>query len=465
MSGYIFPFIVYPYISRVLGVSNIGICNFTDSVIDYFILISMMGMSTVGVREIAKCNGDKKKLDSTFSELLSLNAMLTVVALLIFVICVCLIPKLNEYKQFMYIGALKIISNFLLINWFFQGLEEFKYVTIRTILIKCLYVVCIFIFVRHISDSLTYYLLMTLTIAANAIVNIVYSRRFVKFHFTFKIPIQSFKSCFALGVYQVLTSMYTTFNVIYLGFVCNEVEVGYYTTATKLQNIILSLYTAFSAVMLPRLSSIIAKNDISQYRELVGKSINVLFVMILPLTYFTYVFSPEIVRLISGAGYEGAALPLRIISPLLLLIGYDQILVVQVLLSLKKEKAILINSTLAAFVGLVLNVVLVSTYKSVGSSVILVLSELVVMISAQYFVKKYIHCGFPVKMFVKRSMVYLFVFVICICSKTLISNYIIQMLTSAVLVALFMLIVETMFFKNEIFVNGIMILTKKIRKK
>lgn len=66
MSGYIFPLIIYPYISRVLGVANIGACNFVDSIVEYFTIISMMGMNTIGIREIARCKGDRNRLNYVF---------------------------------------------------------------------------------------------------------------------------------------------------------------------------------------------------------------------------------------------------------------------------------------------------------------------------------------------------------------------------------------------------------------
>ena len=59
MSGYLFPLIVYPYVSRILGVANMGACNFVDSIVEYFTIISMMGMNIMGVREIAKCKKNK----------------------------------------------------------------------------------------------------------------------------------------------------------------------------------------------------------------------------------------------------------------------------------------------------------------------------------------------------------------------------------------------------------------------
>ena len=121
MSGYIFPLMVYPYVSRILGVSNIGACNFVDSIVEYFTIISMMGMNTIGIREIAKCKGDRKKLDRTFSQLFSLNTISTLIAVVSLILATLLISKFSDYKGLLYIGIGKLFFNYLIINWFFQG--------------------------------------------------------------------------------------------------------------------------------------------------------------------------------------------------------------------------------------------------------------------------------------------------------------------------------------------------------
>lgn len=96
-SGYVFMFITYPYVSRVLGVENIGICNFISSRVQYFLLFSTMGIMSVGTREIAKCNGDKEKLNRCFSSLLTINLFFTVVVSVIYILFIYLFPKFYEY--------------------------------------------------------------------------------------------------------------------------------------------------------------------------------------------------------------------------------------------------------------------------------------------------------------------------------------------------------------------------------
>ena len=168
VANYLFPLVTFPYVSRVLGVDNIGACNFVDSIINYFVLFSMLGISTVGIREISQCGKDREKLDLTFSRIFTINTITTSIALALLVIGVFTVPQLRENQQLMWIGALKLVSNYLLVEWLYKGLEEFKYITNRTVLVKMLYVVAVFLFIKSPEDTYLYYLLLTLMITGNA---------------------------------------------------------------------------------------------------------------------------------------------------------------------------------------------------------------------------------------------------------------------------------------------------------
>ena len=119
-ANYIFPLITYPYISRVLGVANIGICNFVDSIVNYFILFSTLGIGVVGIREIAKNKNNQEHLQKTFSKLFTINTISTFISLVILLIAMHIIPKLQENYELMWIGVLKLLFNFLLIDWFYK---------------------------------------------------------------------------------------------------------------------------------------------------------------------------------------------------------------------------------------------------------------------------------------------------------------------------------------------------------
>lgn len=447
-ANYIFPFLTYPYISRILGVNNIGVCNFVDSIINYFILFSMMGIGTIGIREIAKCKENKEQRNQIFSSLFILNTISTTIALIILFILIYTIPKLYIHKELMYIGALKLISNYLLIDWLYRGLEEFRYVTIRTIIVKSLYVIAIFIFIHQADDYKIYYLASCLMITVNAIFNGSYAKKFIKLSIS-KINIKAFISPFLiLGSYTILTSMYTSFNVAYLGFVTNETEVGYYTTATKLYSILLALFTAFTGVLLPRMSSLLSENRLNEFKELLQKSINILFTFSIPLIIISTIMAPEIIQIIAGKGYEGAIIPMRIVMPLMLIIGYEQIMVIQTLMPLRKDKAILCNSILGAITGILMNILLVSSYKSIGSSIVWITSELVVLSASQYFVYKYIKISFPSKLLIKNILYHIPLAICIYIMQTTNINKLILLTIVGIITLIYCFILQVFLIKN-----------------
>lgn len=453
MSGYIFPLMVYPYVSRILGVSNIGACNFVDSIVEYFTIISMMGMNTIGIREIAKCKNDQQKLDNVFSQLFSLNTLTTITAIIILIIATNIVPKFAPYKDLLYIGVGKLFFNYMLINWFFQGLENFKYIAARTIFVKILFVISVFLFVKTETDVKLYYFLVALTWAGNGIINFIYAKKYVSFNFTLKINKAIIGSFFILGVYWFMNSMYTTLNVAFLGFATNDIEVGYYTTANKLLTVIMTMFTALTSVMVPRVSVALKSNDNSEAKALIRKAINALMLFAIPLIFFVFPFSQELIYLMSGKGYEGATTPLQIMTPLFFLVGYDQIIVLQTLLPMGKDKDILRNSILAASVGIISNIFLTLNFGKNGSAIVLILAELSVLLSSQFCVTKYLGLKIPFKLIIKHIIGFSPIIIICYVIKYFINSYVISLIVSASIICCYIFLAGRFILKNSILTN------------
>lgn len=453
MSGYIFPLMVYPYVSRVLGVANIGACNFVDSIVEYFTILSMMGMNTIGIREIAKCKNDQQKLDNVFSQLFSLNTLTTITAIIILIIATNIVPKFAPYKDLLYIGVGKLFFNYMLINWFFQGLENFKYIAARTIFVKILFVISVFLFVKTETDVKLYYFLVALTWAGNGIINFIYAKKYVSFNFTLKINKAIIGSFFILGVYWFMNSMYTTLNVAFLGFATNDIEVGYYTTANKLLTVIMTMFTALTSVMVPRVSVALKFNDNSEAKALIRKAINALMLFAIPLIFFVFPFCQELIYLMSGKGYEGATTPLQIMTPLFFLVGYDQIIVLQTLLPMGKDKDILRNSILAASVGIISNIFLTLNFGKNGSAIVLILAELSVLLSSQFCVTKYLGLKIPFKLIIKHIIGFSPIIIICYVIKYFINSYVISLIVSASIICCYIFLAGRFILKNSILTN------------
>lgn len=463
-ANYIFPLLTYPYVSRVLGVGNIGICNFVDSIVQYFIMFSMLGTVTVGIRAIAQSRGNQQVLDKAFNSVFFLNTISTAVVLIAFVLFYLLTPKVHQYFYLMIFGAFKIIFNYLQIEWFYKGIEDFKYITLRTLSVKIAYVISIFIFIRESSDYPIYYLLSVLMIVANALINIRHAKEYIHFSPRDAELRKYLKPFFILGIDLFCGAIYTTLNVAYLGFVTDAEQVGYYTTATKLYYICLSLYTAFTGVMIPRMSSLCANGEMDKFKEMLSKSYRVLFMFSVPAVIYVMLNAGNIIRLIAGEGYEGAVNPLIIVMPLMCILGYKQVIILQGFLPLNKNNAILANSAIGAIVSVISSFFLVTRFQSVGTAWVWVFAEFSGLLLSQILIKKYIGLKFPTNLLCKNIAFYAPMgFVLYIISR-LIENVWISLFATGSFFMLYWGILNIVILKEQFVINSIRSVVNKIHK-
>lgn len=412
-SRYIFPLITYPYVSRVLGVANIGICNYVDSIINYFVLFAMLGIGSLGVREIARVKDEPEKLKVVFSSLTTILLLLTIISTVILVVLTYEIKFFAPYKEFLLVGIIKLVFSSLTLNWAFQGLSEFRFVTIRTIVINSLYVISVFIFVHNQNDVLLYFFLTCIVVVINALVNWRYIGRWTHFSIKDVHPRIFMAAILSYGFYNILTSMYTSFNVFYLGTVTTDIQVGYYATATKLYTIFMSVFTAVTTVMVPRISELIAKKEASHLNTIAKQTFQLIFVFSFPIIIISFFYADVIVEIISGKGYEGAILPFRIVMILLLVIALEQIIIQQFLMAVKESKCVVILSAVGSVVGVVLNLLLTPSMGAVGSAISWTMAEIcILMVSLLYF-KKYFCMTLPWDALLRNILVSIPYLIIC----------------------------------------------------
>lgn len=442
--------ITFPYISRVLGVENVGLVNFVDNTINYFLLFATMGIGSLGVRSIAAVRGNQDELNKTFSNLLGLNLLFTLGTLLVYTLLITVVPKFNLNSELFYVGTAKILFTSLLVEWFFTGIENFKYITIRTLLIRLIYIIAVFVFIRQANDYKLYFVLTTAVVVINAIINLCYSRKYVHIIPPELISGRFLKENATLGVYALMTSMYQTFNVMYLGLACNNTEVGYYTSAFKLYNLILSVFTAFTSVMLPRMSSLLSQGETDKFKEYINKSMAFVSLFSIPLIVCCSIMAPEIIYLLCGNGYEGAIMPMRIIMPAILFVGIAQILAIQVLMPLKKDKTLLLASDLGAVMSLLINIILVHKIQSIGSAIVLLSSEFIVTLTYIIYTERkgiiklnYSHLINPLLKTIPCAL-------ICLMCHRFIEGRIISLLAAVVLSFAIYAVLNTRQFKNLI---------------
>lgn len=445
LSTYIAQLIVYPYVSRVIGVENMGIIGFVNKTIDVFLLFSALGVGIVGIREVASVKTDRHKLNDSFSSILSIVLLSTILVSVVYVILILCIGKFNCHKELFFIGLAKLIFSTLLIEWFYQGLENFRYITIRNIIIKVLYIIAVFVFVKDKEDYIYYFILTVGVVVLNGLVNWLASRKYVSFKFSLRKFFVYLSPLLVFGLYYMLNALFSTCNYLFLGFLCSDTEVGYYYTAENFYFILISMVSAITRVLMPRMSSLLAKGDDKEFNGLIDKSFNIILSICLPISIVGFIFADSIILLFSGHGYEGAIIPMKILMMLVIINSINQVLIVQIATPLKLDREILIGSAIATVFALLLNYPMAKHMGAVGCTFVLVLSVIVSNIYP-------IVCLFRRRLFISPwrtifdsvalSVPYVF---FCLIIRTIVNNSVIALFISAFICLTYFFIVKRSF--------------------
>lgn len=410
----ILPIITTPYLSRVLGADGIGIYGYTLSIVTYFTLIGALGISKYGQREIAYVQNDKENRSRVFWELNIIRIFTISITLLIFWLAFCL---KGEYVTYYRILLLELIAVLLDITWFFQGIEDFKKVVIRNIIIKLISVILIFVLVKKSEDLIKYFYIYALSnFLGNGTlwINIKKYVRMVKINF--RDLKKHIKPMISLFIPQIATSIYTVLDKTILGILENNIsEVGYYEQSQKIIKIALTFVTTMSVVMLPRISNVYAKGETEKIKEYMEKSFNFNWFLSIPIIFGIIAISKNFVPWFYGSGYEKIIGLLIYTSPIILFIAFSTTIGSQYLISVKKQNVQTIAVGIGAIVNVILNFILIPKLKSVGAVIATVIAEFLIVITETIYVIN--NGNMKLKYIFKGSYRYIFAGIImCICT-------------------------------------------------
>ena len=376
VSQILFPIITFPYVTRVLKPEGLGSINFIDSIVQYLIIFSALGIPIYGVREIAKIKDNKQKLSKTFSELIIIHSTLAIFCSTLFLFLLQFVPKLFVEYELCIIGVLIILSNVFLLNWFFAGLEKFVFISVVSLLIRLLTISCIFLFVKSQADKTLYYSFNLVGNVITGIISIIFAKKYINFSFQLNNIKVHFKALFFLFSLSVITSVYVLLDSVILGFLKNNSEVGYYTTAMKISKIPIAFLTALTTVLLPKLSSIDFGDE---FKRLVNKAMRFSFIISIPISLGLFVLSKEIILIFAGTLYLPALSSFRILCFIIIPIGFA-LINYQVLLPYNREKYMMFAALIGVCVSLLLNFILVPYLGNQGSAISSLSTEVVVAI-------------------------------------------------------------------------------------
>ena len=415
----ILPVITTPYISRVLGVENIGIYSYTLSISTFFILFGSLGIALYGKREIAYLQKDKEKYTIAFWEILILRVITMSISLIVF--CLTFVRN-GDYQIYFRILILEIIANCIDISWFFQGLEEFKKTVIRNMLVKLISVVCIFIFVKTRQDLTRYFIIYVLSVLIGNGSLWLYLPRFLK-----KVSIKElnvkkhFKPTFSLFIPQIAVEIYTILDRTMIGLIIHDKsEVGFYDQSQKIIKMLLTVITSLGTVMLPRIANNYANGKKKKIVKYMKKSFNMVFFLSFPMIFGIISVSNLFVPKFFGEGYDKVAVLMNLISPVILAIGLSNVIGTQYLLPTKRQKEYTISVTCGAIINFIINISLIWKYGAIGASIGTVIAEFTVTIVQMFYIRK----DFNIWKIIKSSRNYLLasgiMFVVCLVIKSIV---------------------------------------------
>lgn len=382
ISSIIFPLITFPYISRVLLPNNVGKINFGTSFISYFSMIASLGITTYAIRECSAVREDKSKLGKKASEIFSINICTTFISYVLLAVLLILFRKLDNYRVLIIIQSTTILFATLGADWLNSAMEDFKYITIRTIAFQAISLFLMFCFVRTPNDYIKYAIISVFSSSGANVVNIFYRKRFCQVKFTndmnWKIH---FKPIFLLFVMIMAQTIFSSADQTMLGIMKGDYEVGIYSTAFKIKNIIVQVVASLAWVVMPRMSLYFAEKNWEKINEMLKKVLSVMVSIGFPCVAGCVALADKIVLIIGGKAYVDATLPLVILMCAYIFdIFGGSFLGNMVCLPGKKEKVFMEACCFAAIVNVILNFLLIPIGGASAAAFTSGVSTLVILI-------------------------------------------------------------------------------------
>jgi len=390
MSSFVFPLITFPYVSRILLPEGMGKVAMATAVVAYFALLARLGIPMYGIRACAEVRDDKVQLSRVVHELFLINLGMTVFSYLLFFGTVFAVPSFRtEAVLYLVIGSTLFFET-IGVEWLYKGLEEYSYITYRSIFFKIVAVAATFLFVHTRADYVTYGAITILAASASNLLNLYNLRKYITFkpfsEYYFTPHIKPILFFFATTCAIVI---YSQLNTVILGLLKTNVDVGLYDSAMKIRNILVSVVTALGAVLLPRASYYVKQGLFEEFARIGENAIHFVCVLALPLVSYFTLFATNGIHFLSGKQFDGAILPMQIILPTIFLIGLTSIVGIQILVPLGKEKEVFYSVVGGGVVDLTVCLLLIPSYAVVGAAISNLLAELTVFILQIYYVSKY----------------------------------------------------------------------------
>lgn len=396
-SQMVFPLITFPYACRIIEANGIGQINFFTSIIQYISLFTCLGIPMYAIREIARVRNDAVKMNRIATEILLLHTFLTILGYIVVGILCITIPQVKADVSLFLVLSLTIFFTAIGCEWFYQGIEDFKYITIRGLIVKVISVVLLFVFVRTKEDLIYYGWYTVLGVLGGNIFNFIRLRKYIKRENILFSQLNVFRHLKpALQVFSlnVVISIYIHLNPVLLGFMKGALAVGFFTAATKLMLMIMKLSSCLGSVMMPRVSHLLAENKEEEFNRLIQKSYDFTIAITLPLTIGLVACAPTIIRVLCGDTFLLSTVTSQIIAPVILMVGISNVMGIQVLYPKGKINTVTLCCGIGALTDILLNIIFIPKFSYNGTAIAYIGAEVATTVSMYLIAKQYIPIKF-----------------------------------------------------------------------
>ncbi|MBI1933770.1 MAG: flippase [Ignavibacteriales bacterium] len=390
ISQYIFPIVTFPYLVRVLGPDGYGLVSFANAFIGYFTVLTDYGFNLSATKDISLNRNNQKKIEEIFYSVLGVKLLLLLISILILIPVVLFFSKFNDNAMIYIVSFFAVFGTAIFPIWFFQGIEEMGYISWISIIVKILWVVSIFLFVKSKDDIIILVWLNSLSSIITGVIGLWVSK--IRFKLKLFIPsIEQIKfqleDSWHYFLSNVSVSLYTISNIFILGLFTNDTIVGYFSAADKIRYAVQNMTSTAGRTIFPHLSTEFSKSRKAGF-SFVRKYVKSMGSFILLLSILLFIFSEQIVLLVLGPEYLKSVTILKILSFLPFIIFVSNVAGIQTMVNLgyKKEFAKII--IIAGVLNIILSFIIVPYYLEIGSSIAVLVTELVVTFNMLVFLRK-----------------------------------------------------------------------------
>lgn len=458
----IFPFITFPYISRVIGAVNVGKINFSNSIVSYFALIASLGIHTHAIRECSKVKDDKEKVSKVSSQIYSINILSTIISLILLYVAVFSYTPLKGYRLLIFIYSFNIIATTFGTDWINTAFENFKYITIRSFIFQLLSIILMFVFVKKPTDYVVYSIIHIIANILICISNIIYRKKFCDIRFVFELDLKlHLKPILLLFVISLSQNIFNNCDITMIGLQMGDYYVGLYTSAHKIINIVFMIVASICWVMIPQLTHLFARDDYYNANNLLHQITSFTVALGMPIIVGINVIPKEILLLACGNQFLDAEWCLRLLTISMSISFFIGIYGNMVLIPTGQDKIYMKSCIFAMIINVIMNYFLIPLFGINGASIATILSEFVNLLVIKISIDKRVRIMKNFKVFVAPIIGSLLIIVLKLSVFSLDINVYLKTLLTVLISALVYFVILTVL-KNEFAINFIYPVLRKI---